>query len=95
MLSGVDLGAVMLPMWLTASSPFPLHSKGKKASALDMKNQVLSRWSNMSFYLVPQTLETTVITLFSFTKPPFCPHYILVMAHKFCEGTEVNTEVGN
>lgn len=49
----------------------------------------------MSFYLVPQTLETTVITLFSVTKPPFCPHYIVVMAHKFCEGTEVNAEVGN
>lgn len=60
-----------------------------------MKNHVLSHWSNMSFYLVPQTLETTVITLFSVTKPPFCPHYIVVMAHKFCEGTEVNAEVGN
>ena len=76
----------------------PTAQQRKKALVLDMENQVSSHLSNMSSYLsfvVLQTLETLVITLFSFTKPPFCPRYVLVMAHKFCEGTEVNIEVGN
>lgn len=29
-LSAVDLGGIVLSMWLTASSRFPLHSKGKR-----------------------------------------------------------------
>lgn len=75
----------------------PTAQQREKASALDVKNQVSSQSSNINSclsFVVLQTLETLVMKLFSFIKPPFCPHCILVMALKFCEGTEVNIEVG-